>query len=232
MYANEADAVNGMNLLEGSGWQALAACEPEKGVLGIHIFRNEPTNLPGFDPGHWPTEVTCEFEWPMFDRPLVPAAKTVDVAALLEFVKDEPEVYECNDPTRFLYGFVSYRLASEGVALIRRCRVMDIRKMSKDDQEAIKRKVPSTNPAANRVVALAVAIQGALEAKAKGTPQTREEWAKALEDALAGAQRTVDLSEIRPEGSTVSDADVAALVALDEAVRNEAAAAEGTDKPA
>lgn len=163
MYNTEAEALNGMTLLEGDGWQALACCDPARGVVGLSLFKLEPLGPP-----LGAVETSCLFEWPLYGKELKPEAETVDAEGLLKFLREEPEVWQCDDAKRCLYGFVSYRRAEEGVSMIRYARRNDLLKVVKNLEGFKQKSIP--HPSGEHVSALAVTTQEALAARFISAP--------------------------------------------------------------
>ena len=103
-------------------WSTFPYDDPTKGlwVIGASRVVHNPDDPEG--PGIPQDEF---FEWPMFGQELSPSDREVSLVEFIEFARSEPlEFLFCaDDPRALKLGLVSYRLANEGVALVRRVKL-------------------------------------------------------------------------------------------------------------
>lgn len=81
---------------------------------------------------------TYVFQWPLFGRPLEPEVRLVPPRALLGFAREEAEhLHRCDETTKLQLGFVSYRQAAEGKAIIRRIMLTQTGDLTEEEREEL-----------------------------------------------------------------------------------------------
>ena len=104
--------------------------DPQRAVLGYVVFERDAQ-----DPEN---PVEHIFEWPIFDRPLVPEVSFVPAKSMIGFAREEGEfLAACDSAERRWLGFVSYRQAAEGKSVVRYTRLPDIQALSEEDKNEL-----------------------------------------------------------------------------------------------
>lgn len=121
MYTCERNAVLAIREL-GPGWMIFPYDEPDRGVLGYAASKKREELV---------------FQWAMFGRELVPEVELVEATDLVAFLQSEPAdvLYLCDAPQLRRLGFVSYRNAAEGRAIVRQTKLTSAKMLSKEDLE-------------------------------------------------------------------------------------------------
>jgi hypothetical protein len=113
MYTSEEAAVTAIREL-GVGWAIFPYDDPERGVLGYSAIRTGEEQV---------------FQWPVFGQVLMPHVEVVEPSDLVVFFQEEPRTLltACDNPMRREIGFVSYREAPSGLAIVRRTQAMKVK---------------------------------------------------------------------------------------------------------
>lgn len=146
MYTSEQAAVAAIVEL-GNGWVVLPYDEPHRGVLGYCAIERDPQD------GAEPQEHV--FQWAIHGHVLDPEVELVEAADLAAFVRSEPadQLHRCDDAKRRQFGFVSFRLAAEGRAIVRQTTLTKFKEASRGVQEFLVAERDRRDTAADRIQA-------------------------------------------------------------------------------
>lgn len=116
MYTSEQAAVTAIREL-GAGWEVFPYDAPDRGVLGYCAVRGSKEHI---------------FQWALFGKELAPKIQIVGGEDVLAFIQGEPAdlLGSCDDPKMRQLGFVSYRKAKDGLAMIRRVSLTKVKMMN------------------------------------------------------------------------------------------------------
>ncbi len=137
MYPSEAAAVSALQEL-GNGWVVLPNDDPARGVMGYVASRRLEGCFTEFLPADDEGPETHVFQWPIFGHVLEPEVRMVSPRALIGFAREELEhIHRCDEPTLRQLGFVSYREAAQGRAVIRKTLLTQMKTLTGDDRQEL-----------------------------------------------------------------------------------------------
>lgn len=115
MYTSERAAETAIREL-GVGWTVFPYDDSERGVLGYCAAKDGEERV---------------FQWALFGQALEPDVQLLPALDLVAFLRSEPRecLHASDAPKMRQLGFVSYRLASEGKALVRRVSLTKVKEL-------------------------------------------------------------------------------------------------------
>lgn len=137
MYPSEAAAVSALQEL-GNGWVVLPNDDPARGVMGYVASRRLEGCFTEFLPADDDGPESHDFQWPIFGQALEPEIRIVSPRALIGFAREEREnLFRCDEATQRQLGFVSYRDAAQGKAIVRRTLLTQMKTLTDDEREEL-----------------------------------------------------------------------------------------------